>query len=99
MFTRALLSQAAFQLVSLQTVQVHGIIPHQMQGFAFPFNDSHINSLCPFLQLVEVSLSSTATTWCIKYSSQFCVIYKLAEGALYLIIKIINEDVEQYRSK
>lgn len=70
-----------------------------MQGFAFPFNDSHINSLCPFLQLVEVSLSSTATTWCIKYSSQFCVIYKLAEGALYLIIKIINEDVEQYRSK
>lgn len=99
MFTRALLSQAAFQLVSLQTVQIHGIIPHQMQGFAFPFNDNHINSLCPFLQLVEVSLSSTATTWCIKYSSQFCVIYKLAEGALYLIIKIINEDVEQYRSK
>lgn len=67
-----------------------------MQGFAFPFNDSHINSLCPFLQLVEVSLSSTATTWCIKYSSQFCVIYKLAEGALYLIYVTDNDYAYYY---
>ncbi|CAM9993834.1 unnamed protein product, partial [Bubo scandiacus] len=47
-----------------------------------------------FLQPVKVSLDSRMTLWYMSQSSHFCVIIKLVEGTLCLIIQLINEDTE-----
>lgn len=45
-----------------------------------------------FLQTIQVPLNSSTPIWCIRHSSQFCIICKLAEDALYLSVWVINED-------
>ena len=47
-----------------------------------------------FLQPVKVPLDSSMTLWLISHSSPFCVICKLAQGALCPIVQVINEEVK-----
>lgn len=49
--------EVAFQLVSPQSVAVHGVIPLQVQHLAFCFVDLHDVSVYPFPQLIEVPLN------------------------------------------
>ena len=92
---QGLFCKAAFQPFGPQPILVHEVIPLQVQDFVFSFDGLHEIPVSPFLQPVEVPLDGSMTLWCISRSSQFCVISKLAHGALCPIIQIINEDVEQ----
>ena len=91
--SQALFCKAAFQLGGPQQVRVPEVVPPQ--DFALPLVELHEVPASPFLQPVEVPLDGSTTLWPISQSSQFCVICKLAEGTLWPIIQIINEDVEQ----
>ncbi|KAK4810833.1 hypothetical protein QYF61_008805 [Mycteria americana] len=71
----------------------------QVQDFALPLVELHEVPVSPFLQSVQVPLDGSTTLWHISHSSQICVISKLAEGTLCLIIQIINEDVEHDRTQ
>lgn len=51
--------------------------------------------LAHFFEPVEVLLDGSRTLWCISLSSRYCVICKLATGALYPTIQVIYEDFEQ----
>lgn len=42
------------------------------------------------------SVKGRMIIWPVNHSSQFCIVYRLAEGTFYLIIQIVGEDVEQY---
>jgi len=53
-----------------------------VQDPALALVEFHQVPLCPTLQPVQVSVNGSTACWCIHHSSQFCVISKLAEGAL-----------------
>lgn len=76
-----------------QCILVHGIVPYHVQDFSFPFVDICKVSASPLSQPVQVPLNGNTTFWCISHSSQFCISCKFAEGALYPIVHVINEDV------
>lgn len=82
-------------MVSPQRDLLHGVIPLQVQDFAFSFVELHQVSVSPFLNLVKDSLNGSTAMWYIIHSIQFCILCKLAEAALCHIIQIINEDIEQ----
>ncbi|KAK4830289.1 hypothetical protein QYF61_009492 [Mycteria americana] len=90
---QVLFCQTAFQLVCPQHVLVPGVVPSQVQDFALALVELHGAPASPFLQPVKVPLDGRTALWYISHYSQFGVICKLAEGALYLIVQIINEDV------
>jgi len=46
-------------------------------------------------QSVQILLDGSTTIWCTSYSSQPCIISKLAEGELYPFIQVMDEDIEQ----
>lgn len=48
------------------------------------------------LRSVEILLNGSTTVWCISHLSQFCIVCKLAGGALSPIIYGINEEVKQF---
>lgn len=50
--------------------------------------------LCPNLHPVQLLLSDRTDFSCVSHSSLLCVISKVAEGALYLIIQV-TDDVKQ----
>lgn len=83
---------SAFQLVSVQHVLVHGVIPSWGQDFAFPFFELHKFPVGSFLQPVKVPQNGTKTIWCISHCSWYCTICKLADGAVSFIIWVINEE-------
>lgn len=69
--------EAAFQLTSPPPGRVHRITPpllcrtrHELCNF--------MRSVCPFLQLVKVTLNDCATIWSVNHSSQFSTICKIA---------------------
>lgn len=70
-------------LVDPQLVQVHGTIPARIQDFALPFIEFHEILVKSFLQPVEAHPRGIYMTyhgiWYINNTSQFCVIYKIAE--------------------
>ena len=86
------------QLLSSQLahkpVLVHGVIPLQVQDFAFAFVELHEVPVSLFLQPVEVPLNGSMILWWISCSSQVCIVCKLAKGALCPIVQIINQDVK-----
>lgn len=41
---------------------------------------------------------SESTTWCTNHSSQFSIIYILSEGALWLFIQVIHDNIKQFWS-
>ncbi|PKU43822.1 rna-directed dna polymerase from mobile element jockey-like [Limosa lapponica baueri] len=86
------LCKDAFQPGGPQLVPVCGVVPSQKQNFALPLVELPEVPVSPFLQLIQVSLDGNLSFSCIGPCSQFCVICKLAEGALYTIIQIINEN-------
>ncbi|GAB0175715.1 cAMP-dependent protein kinase inhibitor alpha [Grus japonensis] len=92
---QVLFCQAAFQLGSPQHVLVPGVVPPQVQDFPLPFVELHEVPDSPFLQPVKIPPDGSMILWFISLCSQFGVICKLAEGTLYPIIQIINEDVKQ----
>lgn len=48
------------------------------------------------LHLVKVPLNSSTALWCINRSSKFYTIFKPAEGALFPLTQVSNEEVKQY---
>lgn len=52
--SRGLFCQAAFQTAIPQQVLVQGVVPPQVQDFAFPFVELYEVCVCLFLQLLEV---------------------------------------------
>jgi len=75
--SQVLFSKAVFQPFGPQHVLVHGVIPPQVQGLAFPFADLQRTPVHPFLQPVWVPLNGSTTSWCVNHSSQFCIILNL----------------------
>lgn len=72
-----------------------GIVPIQVQDFAHLLVELAKILVSPFLQLVEIPLEvCVALSW-VSHSSQFCAICKFTEGALYIFVQIVNEDVKQ----
>lgn len=58
---RILLCRTDFQLVDLQALLVPGIIPTQMQYFAFSFTEITEILLSPILQPVQILLNASTT--------------------------------------
>ncbi|KAK4825592.1 hypothetical protein QYF61_000681 [Mycteria americana] len=79
------------KLVGHQRILVHGIVPPQVQNLHFPLSNfarflpAHFFGLMRSLWM-EAQPSGVSAT-----PSQFCVISKLAETTLRLIIQIMNE--------
>lgn len=90
------LSKSTFQVFIPQHIQLPRFIPSQMQEFIFPSVELRKIRLSPFIQPVKVPLKGSTTLWCVSHSSQFHIIYELAESALCPSLRVINEDVEQY---
>ncbi|PKU35805.1 hypothetical protein llap_13892 [Limosa lapponica baueri] len=93
--SQAFFHRAALQQVSLQSLLVHGVIPPQVQHSTLAFVEFHQVPLCPSPQPVQVSLYYGTAFWCVRHSSQFCGISKLAEGTLYPFIQVIDEYIEE----
>jgi len=74
---------------------VHGVVPLQLQDPALALVKLYQVPLCPTLQPVQVSLNGSTAFQRISYSSQFCVISKLAEGTPCPFIQVIDEHVDQ----
>jgi len=88
------LVKLTLQQVCPKPVLVHGVVPPQVQDPALALVELQV-LLCLALQPVQVTLNGSTACWCIHCSSQFCVISKLAEGALCPFIQIIDEEVKQ----
>jgi len=58
------------------------VVPPQVQDFALALFELPEVPVRPFLQRVRVPLDGTMTLWYISVSCLFCIISKLAEGAL-----------------
>ncbi|GAB0193852.1 mitochondrial enolase superfamily member 1 [Grus japonensis] len=87
-----LCSKVAFQLVSHHHVLMPGVVPPQVQDFAFVLVELHEVPVGSFLQPLEVALDGSMILWFINDTCQCCVISKIAEGALCPIVQIIRED-------
>lgn len=88
---QVLLCRADSQEVSPQPVLVHGAVPSQMLNPALAFVEFQKVPLCPSLQPVQILLDGSTALQGIGYSSQFCIISKLAEQALCPFIQVIHE--------
>jgi len=73
-----------------------GVIPSQVQGFAFPLLRLHEIPRSPLRQAVKVPLNVSTTLRCIGHSLQFCISCELAKDALCPINQVINEDVKEH---
>lgn len=93
---KVLLWIAAFQLVSLQHLLVHGVIPPQAQESAIPFTDRHEVLLCPVLRPAQVPQTGRQLSDLSRNLSSFVPPCKLAEGALSLTVQVTNEEVRKY---
>lgn len=69
-------------MVELQFIQIHGIIPAQVQEFALPFIEFHGVPVSSFPQPVKAASYVSAIIWCINYNFEFCIICKIAASAL-----------------
>ena len=90
---RSLFCQAALQTLGSQFVVVPEIIIFQVQDMAFSLVELYEILDSPSRLHDKVLVDSSTTFWCTCYSSQFCVIYKLAEGP---ILQVISEDVKHW---
>jgi len=84
---------ASFNMIDAQFVQVHGIMPAQVQDFPLSFTEFHEIPLSSFLQPAEAPPHGSVIIWCINYTPQFCVICTIVEGALCSIVQVSNEAV------
>jgi len=74
---------------------MHGLIPSQVQDFAFPFAELFEITVGLLLQPVQVPLNSRTTICLINHFYQICITCKLSESTLCTNMQVINE-VKQY---
>ncbi|KAJ7401712.1 integral membrane protein dgcr2 idd [Pitangus sulphuratus] len=86
---------AAFQPLCPKPVVLHGVVVTQVQGSAFGLVELHNVGLGPSIQPVQIPLQSLPTLHQINTPIQFGVISERTEGALDLLIWIIDKDVKQ----
>lgn len=85
--------KAVFHQIDPQNILVHRDFPPQVQEFALHV-EHHEVRVSSFLQFFQVPLNISTNLWCINYSSQFCIISKLAVDTLNRIFQIFNEDIQ-----
>lgn len=88
-----LLCRAAFQLVRLQHLRVHEVIPPQVQEST---NSLHWTLWGSLLPGSPAYWTGNATIWSTTQSIQFYTTCKLAEGALSLTVQVTNKEVTKY---
>lgn len=86
-----LLCRAALQLVRLQHLREHEVIPPQVRNPQIPFTEHYEVLFCPVLQPIGLAMQPSTTQ-----SIQFCTTCKLAEGALSLTVQVTNKEVTKY---
>lgn len=72
---------------------MHVVISPQVQDLSLV--EPYKVPLCTTLQPVQTSLNGSTDLWCVRHSSQLHIISKVAEGAFYPFIQVIDEDGEQ----
>ncbi|KAK4814234.1 hypothetical protein QYF61_012730 [Mycteria americana] len=92
---QVLLCWAAFQRLFLKPVALHGVVVTQVQDPALSLVEPHTIGLSPSIQPVQVPLQSLPTLKQINIPAQLGVVCKLTEGALDLLIQIIDKDIKQ----
>lgn len=81
--------RAAFQTVSPQHGRMPGVTPPQKGDWSFSFAEFQHAPVIPLLQPFELLLNGSTAIWFMK-NSQFHIISKFAEGALWPITLVIN---------
>ncbi|KAK4828336.1 hypothetical protein QYF61_025805 [Mycteria americana] len=92
---QVLFRQAAFQPLFPKPVALHGVAVAQVQDPALGLVEPHTIGLSPLIQPVQIPLQSLPTLKQINTPTQLGVICKLTEGALDLLIQIIDKDIKQ----
>lgn len=82
--------RAALQTVSPQQALMPEVTHPQKWGRSSSFAKRQPVPVSPFLQPFEVLLNCRIAIWHVKHSSQFHIISKFAEGALWPITLVIN---------
>lgn len=93
-----LVCRASFQQVGpwcMYMVPVFILLHSSFQDFAFPLIKIHDVPFEPTLQLAKVA-HGTTTMWCFSCSSQFGIIWELAEVHSVTSFQVISEAVKQY---
>uniref|UniRef100_A0A8B9G1P6 RNA helicase n=1 Tax=Amazona collaria TaxID=241587 RepID=A0A8B9G1P6_9PSIT len=96
---RFLLSRAALNLFSAQSVAVPGIALTKVEDLALGMVKLHQVGISPPHKRVKVPLDGIPSLQCINRTTQLGVIGKLAEGALNPTVHVTHKDVEQDRSQ
>jgi len=88
---RSFFCQAALQLLGYQSVLVPEITIFQVEDMAFSLVELYKVLDSSSRLHDKVPADSSTDFWCT--SSQFCVIYRFAEGP---ILQVVNEDVKHW---
>uniref|UniRef100_A0A8B9G1F8 RNA helicase n=2 Tax=Amazona collaria TaxID=241587 RepID=A0A8B9G1F8_9PSIT len=96
---QVLLSRAALNLFSAQSVAVPGIALTKVEDLALGMVKLHQVGISPPHKRVKVPLDGIPSLQCINRTTQLGVIGKLAEGALNPTVHVTHKDVEQDRSQ
>ncbi|KAK4814181.1 hypothetical protein QYF61_011904 [Mycteria americana] len=86
---------AAFQPLFPKPVALHGVVVTQVQDPALGLVEPHTIGLSPLIQPVHIPLQSLPTLKQINTPTQLGVVCKLTEGALDLLVQIIDKDIKQ----
>ena len=91
-----LFCKAAFQSGGSQCILVPGVVPAQVQDFAFLLAELCDCPVNAFLQLVKVPLDGSMTFWSVNRSTWFVSSANLLR-VHFPVIQVINEGVKQDR--
>ncbi|GAB0187966.1 hypothetical protein GRJ2_001261900 [Grus japonensis] len=86
---------AAFQPLFPKPVALYGVVVTPVQDPALSLVEPHTIGLGPLIQPVQIPLSSLSTLKQINTPTQLGVICKLTEGALDLLVQIIDKDIKE----
>jgi len=98
-YPQVLSGRAALDTFIPQSVLVPGITPTSVQDLAPGLVKPHEVHTGPLLKLVRVPLDGISSFWCDNCTTQLAVNCRVAEGALDLAVKVIDENVKQQRSQ
>lgn len=73
---------------------MHGILPCG-QDFAFSLVELYAVPISLYLQLVQVPLEGSTALWHVSHCFLVCVTSKLAEGTVFPVTQITDEDFRQ----
>ncbi|RMC14838.1 hypothetical protein DUI87_07014 [Hirundo rustica rustica] len=83
------------QLHRPQLIALQRVIVAKVQDLALGLIKLHLVSLCPSIQLVQISLHSHPTFQQIDTRTQFSVIHKFTNERFNTLIHVINKNIEQ----